>query len=137
MSEVNIIIEKENIKFTFFGETISLLPLVVLERVKGKEVVKAVGIDSVADVGIKKIFLFNSIDHELCENKKLILNIFFRYGLQQALRKKSFLRQFIRPVVTVSGVETLSEVLLGYEYHLIEDSLLCAGARKVKLLSKG
>ncbi len=136
MSEINIIIDKENIKFTSLQYTISLLPLVVLEMVKGKEVIKAVGVDIPSGSGIKKIFLFDSIDKERCGNKKHILDVFFSYGLQQIRRKRSFLHTFIRPVVNVSNLESLDGLLLGYEYHLIEDSLLFAGARKVNYIDK-
>jgi hypothetical protein len=131
MSEIKIIVNKENITFKFCDDTISLLPLIVLESSDGKETVQSVGTDISSGVGLKKIFLFESTNREFCNNKKQALEVFFSYGMQQIQKKRSFIHQFIRPIVKVSGMEELNELLLGYQYYLIEDSLLYAGARKI------
>jgi hypothetical protein len=135
MSEINITIEKERVIFAIDGITISLLPLVILEQSKGKEVIRAVGSD-IYSSDMRKIFLFESNNVGFVRNKKQVLDVFFRYGLQEIQKKRSLIHRFIRPIVSVKNAEILNGLLLGYQCHLIEDSLLMAGARKVKFTHK-
>ncbi len=112
-----------------------IIPTYLDLSVNGKKFkVFAVGEDFVVPDSIlpkMRIYLFNTTDPNLTElDKADCLDAFLRYGFSKVSN-----RVFIRPRVVVSNVNSLQNILGGFQKSLIKQAVLNAGASECTFIN--
>ena len=117
-------------RFVFSSkETVEVQTCLYLEGSSGPLRVIAVGTEETSTAEVFRVLLFEDnagvprpIDKTEC------LEAFMRYGIQKAMRNP---RAMLRPIVTVTGAQSLEPILHGYQIGLLLQILERSGAGRV------
>jgi hypothetical protein len=128
-SDITIDLARERITFTSGMRSISLLPVVYVQRsVDGLRVLgvgERVG-DLPSDVVEVELFTTAPLPPGVADRFEM-LEAFFRYGVQKLMNR----RVLVRPAIVIHGLSNLSPVMNGYERGLLSRAAESAGARGI------
>jgi len=121
-------VHPDHFHFSSKSGSFQLRTFIIVKRTDKKSKILSVGEEVARGSDIHRIDLFQDSGLLPGGNRTEVFAAFLRYAVYKSYRR----RALARPLVIVKGAQSLDEVLLGYQYDLLQKVFGEAGALKVR-----